>query len=116
MPPRCRLRSLFTAPGVAISGYDADGVLEAREDGLVIGRLASADLTIVAMIGGRNTYRVTLRDDSWTFQVKNEWANANVNGTQLPGAFPQCVLHDGDTVDLLAISGEVVHRFRVELG
>ena len=117
--PRCRLRRLYTQPGVEVEGYGDDDRVEVFPDAhFVIGRGSACAIRIAGMIGGRSTFSVFWRPPDWTFKVNNEWAIAVVDGERLIGMqFPSRPLHDGSLIELRHVHEEVViHRLRVEIG
>jgi hypothetical protein len=117
--PRCRLRRLYTQPGVSVTGYGADDRVEVvPETHFVIGRTTDAEIHISAQIGGHRTFSVFWRPPSWIFKINNEWAIALVDGDRLRSTdFPSIALHDGSVIEIRDVhSDEPVHRFRVEIG
>ncbi len=116
--PRCRLRRLYTQPGVTVTGYGADDRVEVvPETHFVIGRSDDAELRIAAEIGGDRTFSVFWRPPSWIFHVNNEWAIVILDGTLLRGSFPSRPLHDRSVIEIRDVHSDLpVHRVRVELG
>jgi hypothetical protein len=118
VPPRCRLRRLYTGQ-VTVRGYGIDDLVEVRPTEIfVIGRVLDAAIQIDGMIGGRQTFGVYWSPPNWEFHVNNESAIAVVDGERLePGAFETRTLHHGSVVEIRhAHTDEAVHRFRVEMG
>ncbi len=115
--PRCRLRRLYTQPGITVTGYADDDRVEVSADApFTVGRVADADVVIAAMIGGRRTYMIYWRAPEWILHVNNEWAVVTVNGERIH-PFNHAALRDGTIVEIRNChSDEPVHRFRVELG
>jgi len=116
-PPRCRLRRLFTRPGVELRGYGADDRVEVPSTRIfVIGRVFDAGLQIDEMIGGRQTFGIYWSAPRWELHVNNEWAIATVDGERI-GGFETRPLENGSVVEIRHTQTEaLVHRFRVELG
>jgi len=116
-PPRCRLRRLFTQPGVTVTGYGADDLVEITPATMFcIGRSSDAEVRIAAEIGGRRTMALFWRSSSWIFKLNNEWAVVTLDDERLD-TFESRPVHHGTVIDIHHVhTGEVLHRFRVELG
>ncbi len=116
--PRCRLRRLYTQPGVTVTGYGVDDRVEVvPETHFVIGRTGDAEISIAAQIGGRRAFSVFWRPPSWTFHINNEWAIAILDGERLQGNFPSRPLHDGSVIEIRDVHSDLpVHRVKVEIG
>ena len=85
-PPRCRLRRLYTQPGVELRGYGPDDLVEVLPTAIfVIGRVFDAAIQIGEEIGGRRTYGLYWSPPNWELHVNNEWAIATVDGERIIG-------------------------------
>ena len=115
--PRCRLRRLYTQPGVTVTGYGDDDLVVVPDDAtFTVGRVADAEVSIAAMIGGLRTYTIYWRAPDWIFHVNNEWAVVTVDGVRID-PFNNAPLRDRTVVEVRDChTNEPVHRFRVEIG
>jgi hypothetical protein len=111
------LKHEYTAPGVVVTGYGADGTYDVPAGGsIVIGRSVRSEISIAAPIGGHRTYRLHWSEPHWTLTLSNEWAIARINGEQVPlYVHAKCVLRDGDVIELFTTENALAHRFRVAL-
>lgn len=115
-PPRCRLRRLFTQPGVTVTGYGADDLVEVPPDAMfIIGRTTGANVRVVSEIGGHRTLAMFWRSPSWIFKVNNEWAVVALDD-ELLATFESRPVRHGTVIDVHRVHTiELVHSFRVEL-